>query len=91
MTTAMMISQMLELHDDALIADVEQVFNEIDRSVALTPRDEYGPLLLIVDELVDEMLAPPLVEESNKLSISLELELGVGEADASANSVAEVA
>ena len=91
MTTALMISQMLELHDDALIADIDQAFTEIDREVERSRREDHGPLLLIVDELVDELLAPAKTDE---LSIELELELEdrqAEHADLESSDVAEVA
>lgn len=88
MTTALMISQMLELHDDALIADIDQAFTEIDREVERSRREDYGPLLLIVDELVDELLAPAKADE---LSIELELELEDRQAELGSSDVAEVA
>jgi hypothetical protein len=90
MKTALMISELLEFHDDTLIADIERAFDEVDRSVEPTPPGERYELLLLVDDLVDEMLAPV---EGEQLSIELELEIG---ADATAETrdrdeVAEVA
>lgn len=70
MTTAIIISELLPLHDDELIADIDRIFDEIDASVEPTPPGEAVELLLIVDELVDEMLAD---DGDNQLSISLEI------------------
>ncbi|KIG15676.1 hypothetical protein DB30_05424 [Enhygromyxa salina] len=73
MKTALIISELLELHDDTLIADIERAFDEVDRQVEPTPPGERFELLLLVDDLTDEMLAPAPAEQ---LSIELELELG---------------
>lgn len=77
MKTALMISELLEFHDDTLIADIERAFDEIDRLVEPTPPGERFELLLIVDDLMDEMLAPAKTEQ---LSIELELEIGAEQA-----------
>jgi hypothetical protein len=89
MTTALIISELLPFHDDALLADIDHIFDEIDRSVAKTPPDEAEEIMLIVDWLVDEMLAPA---KSNELSIELEVELGAEQTAARQDDeVAEVA
>ena len=89
MTTAMMISELLEFHDDALLADIDQAFIEIDRTIKKTPPGQPDLLQLIVDELVEEMLAP---DTKRELSISLELEVGLGEdLEEPTGDVAEVA
>jgi hypothetical protein len=90
MKTALMISELLEFHDDTLIADIERAFDEVDRSVEPTPPGERYELLLLVDELVDEMLVPATGEQ---LSIELELEIGADQAVATRDrdEVAEVA
>ena len=88
MTTALIISELLELHDDTLIADIERAFDEIDASVPIVA-DGDSALMLIVDELVEEMLAPDRARgESTKLSISLDIYDDDG---ASSDEVAEVA
>jgi hypothetical protein len=73
MKTALIISELLELHDDTLIADIERAFDEVDKMVEPTPPGERFELLLLVDDLIDEMLAPLKREQ---LSIELELEIG---------------
>lgn len=73
MKTALIISELLELHDDTLIADIERAFDEVDRLVEPTDPNERFELLLLVDDLIDEMLAPAPGEQ---LSIELELEIG---------------
>ena len=88
MTTAMMISELLEFHDDALIADIDRAFIEIDRTVKPTPPGAPDLLQLIVDELVEEMLAPDTKAE---LTISLELEIGEHEDREPNGDIAEVA
>ena len=89
MTTALMISELLPLHDDQLSADIERMFDEIDRSIDPTPANDTFELLLIVDELVDEMLAPGAAEEA--LEISLELALEDRAHETANDEVAEVA
>ncbi|HLT37783.1 MAG TPA: hypothetical protein VK034_15935 [Enhygromyxa sp.] len=58
MTTALIISELLlPIHDDALIADIDAVFDEIDREIAETRAlAQQAALLLDVEWLVDEML-----------------------------------
>ena len=73
MKTALMISELLGLHDDTLIADIERAFDEVDRLVEPTPPGERFELLLLVDDLMEEMLAPVQAEQ---LSIEIELEIG---------------
>ena len=93
MTTALIISELLPFHDDALLADIDQIFDEIDRSVAETAPDEAEEILLIVDWLVDEMLTPESCAQrskSDELAIELELEDPAPTA-AEADEVAEVA
>ena len=87
MTTALIISELLPLHDDALIADIDRVFDEIDRSVEPTPPGETRELLLIVDELVEEMLAP----DAEGLEISLTLDQAATKASPAETADAEVA
>ncbi|PRQ03014.1 hypothetical protein ENSA5_19530 [Enhygromyxa salina] len=79
MTTALIISEHLELHDDTLLADLDRIFEELARTIEPTPPGESHALLLLVDELVDEMLVPG-GGEREQLSISLEIEVG-GAAD----------
>jgi hypothetical protein len=86
MTTAIIISELLPLHDDALLADIEHIFTELDRTVAKTAPDDRAELLLLVDELVDEMLAP--AEPREQLAIELEIDLGLALDDTTHSEVA---
>lgn len=90
MTTATIISELLPLHDDALLADIEHIFDEIDRNVKLTAPDEASAIMLLVDELVDELLTPVKPDE---LSIELSLDPQTPDvyADRDEYDVAEVA
>lgn len=88
MKTALIISELLELHDDTLIADIERAFDEIDRLVEPTPPGERFELLLLVEDLVEEMLAP---EQAEQLSIELELEIGTDKQAAPTRDLDEVA
>lgn len=73
MKTATIISELLEYHDDALLADIDDIFDDIDRNVEPTPPDDAFVIWLLVDELVDEMLTPVVPD---RLEIELSLELG---------------
>ncbi|MFO7564103.1 MAG: hypothetical protein R6X02_15765 [Enhygromyxa sp.] len=74
MTTALIISELLPLHDDALIADIDAVFAQIDREVAETREAaEQAALLLDVEWLVDEMLEETVRIAREPLEISLTL------------------
>lgn len=74
MTTALIISELLPIHDDALIADIDAVFDEIDREVALAREvAEQTALLLDVEWLVDEMLDDTVRLSREALEISLQL------------------
>ena len=88
MTTATIISELCPFHDDALLADIEHIFDEIDRSVELTPPGEAFVIMLLVDELVDEMLTPVVPDE---LTISLELDLSTNDVYADHDEFTEVA
>jgi hypothetical protein len=73
MTTATIISELLPFHDDALLADIEHIFDEIDRNVENSPPGEAFVIMLLVDELVEDMLTPVVPDE---LTITLTLDLG---------------
>jgi hypothetical protein len=89
MTTATIISELLPFHDDALLADIEHIFDELDRTVEPTPPGEAFVITLMVDDLVDELLTPVTPDE---LTIELALELDDPEVDADRfTEVAEVA
>jgi hypothetical protein len=90
MTTATIISELLPFHDDALLADIEHIFDEIDRSVeASKPGDEFV-IMLLVDELVDELLTPVKPDELT-IELSLDLQTPDVYADRDEFEVAEVA
>jgi hypothetical protein len=72
MTTATIISELCPFHDDALLADIEHIFDELDRTVESTPPGEAFVIMLLVDELVDELLTP-LVPDELTIEISLDL------------------
>jgi hypothetical protein len=72
MTTATIISELLPFHDDALLADIEHIFDELDRNVEATPPGEAFVIMLLVDELVDELLTPVTPDE---LTIEISLDL----------------
>jgi hypothetical protein len=94
MTTATIISELLPFHDDALLADIEHIFDEIDRSVELTPPGESFVIMLLVDELVDEMIDERPVKRDEltiEISIDLERELSVSDVYNDFAEVAEVA
>lgn len=75
MTTALMISELLPIHDDALIADIDAAFAEIDREVALAREQaEHEALLLDVEWLVDELAEDTVRVSREALDISLELD-----------------
>jgi hypothetical protein len=88
MTTATIISELLPFHDDALLADIEHIFDEIDRTVELTPPDDSFVIMLLVDELVDELLTPVKPDE---LTIELALDLRTSDVYADRDEFAEVA
>lgn len=94
MTTATFICELLPFHDDALLADIEHIFDEIDRSVDQTPPGEAFVIMLLVDELVDELIDNRPAKR-DELTISLELELDTELSDVYADQdeyqVAEVA
>jgi hypothetical protein len=74
MTTALIISELLPIHDDALVADIEAAFAEIDREVEETRElARRAALLLDVEWLVDEMLDDTVRASLEGLEISLEL------------------
>ncbi len=92
MTTALIISELIPIHDDALLADIDAAFDEIDRKVAAArERSEQRALLLDVEWLVDELTEDTIRVSREALEISLE----ISEPDSDANSdragVAEVA
>lgn len=94
MTTATIISELLPFHDDALLADIEHIFDEIDRSVELTPPGESFVILLLVDELFDEMIHERPVERDEltiEISLDLDRELSGSDVYADCDEVAEVA
>jgi len=78
MTTALIISELLPLHDDALLADIDAAFTAIDREVALARQialasaNDYQ-LQLDVEWLVDELLDDTVRIAREPLEISLEL------------------
>jgi hypothetical protein len=75
MTTATIISELLPFHDDALLADIEHIFDEIDRTVPFTPPGEAFVIMLLVDELVDEMIDErPVKRDELTIEISLDLD-----------------
>lgn len=72
MTTALIISELVPIHDDALVADIDAAFVEIDREVALArERAEQSSLLLDVEWLVDELLETTIRIPREALEISL--------------------
>jgi hypothetical protein len=89
MTTATIISELLPFHDDALLADIEHIFDEIDRTVEHTPPGEAFVIMLLVDELVDEMIDERPIQR-DELTIEISLELG-SDVYADRDEVAEVA
>jgi hypothetical protein len=91
MTTATIISELLPFHDDALLADIEHIFDELDRTVEPTPPSEAFVIMLMVDELVDELLTPVTPD-----ALTIELAIDLTNADVYADQdefteVAEVA
>lgn len=93
MTTALIISELLSFHDDALLADIDAAFAEIDRDIALS-RAEVDRLQLDVEWLVDELLDDTVRMSREQLDISLELTPEPSSAakhDAGPDEVAEVA
>lgn len=92
MTTALIISELLPIHDDALIADIDAVFDAIDREVAeAREAAEQAALLLDVEWLVDEMTEETLRVSRESLEISLTLTESEAEAETVRVEVAEVA
>lgn len=92
MTTATIISELLPFHDDALLADIEHIFDEIDRSVDLTPPGESFVIMLLVDELFDEMIDErPAKRDELTIEISLDLELSGSDVYADRDEFTEVA
>jgi hypothetical protein len=74
MTTALIISELLPLYDDALIADIDAVFDAIDREVEeAREAAEQASMLLDVEWLVDEMLEDTVRITREALEISLTL------------------
>lgn len=89
MTTAVMISELVPIHDDTLVADIDAAFDQVDREVAANDEAsrETRALLLDVEWLVDDLLDEATVRLAREpLEISLELEL-----DCNSDEVAEVA
>lgn len=75
MTTALIISELIPIHDDALVADINAAFDEIDRQVALAQaRAEQHSLLLDVEWLVDELTEDTIRVSREALEISLEID-----------------
>lgn len=92
MNTATFISELLHVHDDALLADIEDIFCEIDRTVDKTAADDRVEILLLVEELVEELLAPePRPREQLEIELELELELDEPTVRIAREEVAEVA
>jgi len=78
MTTAMMIAELMPLHDDELVADIDMTFAAIDRErQAAREQAEVEALLLDIDWLVAEMLGGTAHGARDRgheaLDISLEL------------------
>ena len=74
MTTAMMIAELMPLHDDELVADIDMTFAAIDRErLAARARAEIDAMLLDIDWLVAEMLGGAPHRAREALDISLEL------------------
>jgi hypothetical protein len=74
MTTALIISELIPLYDDALVADIDAAFAEIDREIALANElAEQSALLLDVEWLMDELLEDTIRVAREGLEISLEL------------------
>jgi hypothetical protein len=88
MTTATIISELCPFHDDALLADIEHIFDELDRTVESTPPGEAFVIMLLVDELIDELLTPVTPDE---LTIEISLDLTSQEVYADRDEFAEVA
>jgi hypothetical protein len=88
MTTATIISELCPFHDDALLADIEHIFDELDRTVESTPPGEAFVIMLLVDELMDELLTPVTPDE---LTIEISLDLTSQEVYADRDEFAEVA
>jgi hypothetical protein len=91
MTTALIISELLPIHDDALVADIEAAFAEIDREVEEARElAQQTALLLDVEWLVDELLDDTVRVSREALEISLELR-GVDLEQECEEKIAEVA
>jgi hypothetical protein len=88
MTTATIISELLPFHDDALLADIEHIFDELDRAVEPTPPGEAFVIMLMVDELVDELLTPVKPDE---LTIEIAIDLTNSDVYADQDEFTEVA
>lgn len=73
MTTAMIISELISLHDDELVADIDATFDRIDHEVAAARDLEQRTLLLDVEWLVDEMLEQTVRISREALDISIEI------------------
>jgi hypothetical protein len=76
MTTALILSEM-PIHDDALVADIDAEFAQMNRDrIAARQRAEDEALILDVDWLVSELLDDVTVRIAREaLEISLELTL----------------
>ena len=89
MTTAVIISELIPIHDDALVADIDAAFEQIDREI-IAANDEASretrALLLDVEWLVDELCEETMRLAREPLEISLELQF-----DCNSDEVAEVA
>lgn len=74
MTTALILSE-IPIHDDALVADIDAAFDEMNRDwIAARQRAEQEALLLDVDWMVSDLLEEVTVRMSREaLEISLEL------------------
>jgi hypothetical protein len=89
MTTAIIISELLPIHDEALLADIDAAFDEIDREVAESTADTDA-VLLAVEWLVDELL-DTVCTAREPLEISLELTDSDSDSAPVCDEVAEVA
>ena len=92
MTTATIISELLPFHDDALLADIEHIFDEIDRTVPFSPPGEAFVIMLLVDELFDEMIHErPAKRDELTIEISLDLDRELTDSDVYTDRFTEVA
>jgi hypothetical protein len=78
MTTAMMIAELMPLHDDELVADIDMTFAAIDRERRIAREQaEIEAMLLDIDWLVAEMLGgvPRRGREPGREALDISLEL----------------